>query len=190
MNSNPFGFTYELWTSRWWKWLISIPKPFNPALDITGDNSTRNQYEKDVWFIAGTVKPLTSVNRTFVIPFGRSILLPLVNNLVSFLEYPDAKNENDLLAIVGKDYLNGVEMQLVIDGSIINNTDVCRVRTNPFQIIYPPDNIFDTKPGNSIAVSDGFWVFLQPLSKGNHSIYLYSHEPNYEERVCLTIDVR
>jgi hypothetical protein len=190
LNSEPFGLSYDEWTIRWWRWLIAIPKSINPALDLNGDNCSQNQFDEEVWFVAGTAKPLTSVKRKCIIPSGRAILFPIVNNLVSFLEYPETKNENDLLSIVGKDFANGTEMQLQVDETSFPLIDICRVTSHPFEITYPVDNIFQAKPGISIAVSDGFWVFLHPLPNGKHSIFFYGHEPNYETEVHYVIEVR
>ena len=190
LNSQPFGLTYAEWTTRWWRWLIGIPTSFNPALDINGENCSQNQLDEHVWFIAGTINPLVSAKRKCIIPIGRAILFPIVNNLVSFTEYPEAKNENDLLSMVGKDFVKGMELQLLLDDNLVTNTDIYRVTSHPFEIAYPVDNVFHAKPGISIAVSDGFWVFLRPLSKGSHWMYIYGREPNYETEVRYTIEVQ
>ena len=36
-NEKPFGDSWEQWTTKWWQWLLSIPKDVNPALDNTGE---------------------------------------------------------------------------------------------------------------------------------------------------------
>ncbi len=50
----PYGFSYGEWTTKWWEWALSIPIPFNPVLDDTGQHADRNQHDP-VWFLAGTI---------------------------------------------------------------------------------------------------------------------------------------
>ena len=51
---NPYGMTFVEWTIRWWEWALSVPIAFNPVLDQTGQNATRNQVGP-VWFLTGTI---------------------------------------------------------------------------------------------------------------------------------------
>jgi hypothetical protein len=35
----------------------------------------------------------------------------------------------------------------------------------------PDNNVVEATPGHTRAVSDGYWVFLQPLAPGKHKIF-------------------
>lgn len=52
-DSNPYGVNYAEWTTKWWQWVPSIPKEFNPVLDENGKNCAQGQ-SGPVWFLAGT----------------------------------------------------------------------------------------------------------------------------------------
>ena len=45
-----------------------------------------------------------------------------------------------------------------------------RVESRLFDLTFPENNVFSVAPGNTSAVSDGFWTFLEPLPVGNHDI--------------------
>jgi hypothetical protein len=59
-------------------------------------------------------------------------------------------------------------VQASIDGIQLQN--ISRIQSSPFDITFPEENIFGVQAGPTRAVSDGFWIFLQPLSAGNHQI--------------------
>jgi hypothetical protein len=41
-----------------------------------------------------------------------------------------------------------------------------------FTLTYPVDNVFEAPPGtNTPNVSDGYWVMLEPLRPGAHTLY-------------------
>ncbi|HXV88476.1 MAG TPA: hypothetical protein VD710_05205, partial [Nitrososphaeraceae archaeon] len=42
-NERPFGHTWQYWTTRWWRWFLSIPKMDSPAMDRTGKKSSIEQ---------------------------------------------------------------------------------------------------------------------------------------------------
>jgi hypothetical protein len=187
-DSKPFGMSFSEWTIRWWKWLIAIPKSRNPALDEDGTNCGQNQFDKNAWFLAGTAVPLLSGKRACVIPLGRAILFPIINNLVSYSEYPGIKNDDELKEMVGRDLRNDVAMELRVNDKFATN-EACRIGSDPFEIVYPYDNLFNSISGPSAAVSDGFWTFLKPLPKGIHSIYFRASEPNHRTEVHYTLKI-
>lgn len=186
--SNPYDVTYPEWTIMWWRWIMAFPRSCNPAFDLSGSECAKDQNNMNVWFLAGTVMPLSSANRECVIPQGKAILLPIINNLVSYIEYPDLKSDNQLRAVAGRDYRLGVEFHLAIDGLVLSH-EICRIATSPFEIEYPDGNLFGAKPGFTRAVSDGFWIFLTPLSQGMHSLYFSARDIKYLTEVNYTIHI-
>ena len=51
------------------------------------------------------------------------------------------------------------------------NPSVFSPDTKPFGITFPQNNLLGAPPGNTQVISDGFWVFLQPLTIGKHEIH-------------------
>src|SRR5262249_5180929 len=76
--SNAHGMSYAQWGDRWWLWNYSIPLPFNPVQDTTGAYAGVGQ-SGPVWFLAGTSGG--NVVRTIVVPPGKSLFFPIVNNI-------------------------------------------------------------------------------------------------------------
>jgi hypothetical protein len=139
--------------------------------DDTGKNAAVNQPEKDVWFLAGTWATeamLTTPTRKVTIPFDRSILFPIINCEANPIEYPELKNDQDIINHVVNDENTIVLKEVYINKMAI---PIQRVRSDP--ILFPlriphknnKENYVDTK-----ASADGYWLFLKPLSTGNFNI--------------------
>jgi hypothetical protein len=166
-NSTPFGTSHNDWTSRWWMWLISIPLDESPAADSTGQYCAKNQ-TGPVWFLAGTFQGLAE--RTCEIPAGKAILVPVFNVECSFAEFPNLKTDSELSQCAKESIEKVTFVQASVDGVEIQNIKNNRTQSPAFNVTFPEQNIFGVQAGPTRAVSDGFWVFLQPLSPGNHEI--------------------
>jgi hypothetical protein len=166
-DSTPFGIPYNEWTAKWWTWLMSIPLSENPAADSTGEFCAKNQNQTGpVWFLAGTFQSLAE--RSCEIPTGKGILLPVLNVECSFAESPNLKTDSEL-SQCAKELVDKVTfVQASVDGVEVQN--IIRTQSPPFTVTFPEQNIFGVQAGPTRAVSDGFWVFLQPLSPGSHTI--------------------
>jgi hypothetical protein len=55
------GRTYGQWSARWWQYVLSIPAPENPLLDLTGARCARGQ-SGPVFFRVGTFTTTTATN--------------------------------------------------------------------------------------------------------------------------------
>jgi hypothetical protein len=169
IDSKPYGLTYKEWTAKWWQWVLSIPTENNPLPDDTGKNCGQNQNNPNVWFLAGTAGG--SAERTCTIPSGKAILLPVLNAECSYAEYPEYKSESELRFCSGTFFLTQPSnMQVTVDGVKLEDLDKYRVQSALFNLDLPKNNIYGVKAGPTQAVSDGYWILLQPLSEGKHEI--------------------
>ena len=170
-NETPCGRSWEEWTIDWWRWLLSIPRRASPALDSTGELFNLETQDKDckVIFLPGNLGGSTV--RTYVLPSGKAILLPIINFTTSYKEEPYLKSEHELIDRAKKDIDDIVERFAEVDGEPIYSLEEYRVRTPPFWTIVIPNNIFNISSGETTAVSDGYWIFLRPLTAGNHKIH-------------------
>jgi hypothetical protein len=167
-----YELTYGQWTVMWWQWFLSTPKAVNPVLDESGKFGSVNQPRKDVWFLAGKVanEEKNIPNRFCSIPSGRSILFPVINCEANPLEFPELSTEQDLIDHVKRDENTIVTKECSVNGRRI---DVQRVKSDPalFEVRINEDNVYDVKGGGiTLASGDGYWVFLKPLSPGDHFI--------------------
>ena len=165
-----YDISYTEWTARWWQWLLSIPIDRNPAADETGENCDEGQIGP-VWFLAGTFGGLNE--RVCAIPAGKSILFPVINAECSYAEYPDLRSEAELRQCAVSSNEGITELMVTIDGRAISQSELLRYRVQSplFDVNFPRGNIFSVQEGPSQAVSDGIWVFLPPLTPGQHEIH-------------------
>ena len=167
-NSLIYGKQYSDWTAEWWKWAYSIPKNVHPAYDDYGYNCHVNQ-SSPVWFFPGSFNHSTT--RYCIVPSDVSILIPILNTECSYIEYPFLKSDDELrkCAKLIQDHVNVVNSTL--DGKIIPYDYIIRTQSQLFNFTLPNHNILDIN-GNIVsqAISDGTWIFLQPLSVGTHTI--------------------
>jgi hypothetical protein len=169
IDSTPFDKTYEEWTTKWFQWLLSIPKDVNPATDQTGGNHAQNQ-AGEVWFLAGTTGGFA--RRACTIPSGRAIIFPVIAKECSFAEDSDLKTEEELIGRAREvmDHLNLI--QVTIDTIHLDGIKNFRVSSKScFDILYPENNIYGLKPGHTRSAYDGYWVFIRFLSVGYHQIH-------------------
>jgi hypothetical protein len=167
VDSNPYGISYSDWTTRWWQWLLPIPVPENPAVDTTGEHCGVRQ-NGSVWFLAGTSGGKNV--RTCTIPSGVSILIPPLNSACSTAEFPSLKTEQELSECASNFQDQMKQIEFILDGNQFKGDDIPRIKSPLFNVTYPEDNIFGAPPGPTQAMSDGNWVFLKPLPRGEHVI--------------------
>jgi hypothetical protein len=170
IDSSPYGLSYGQWTVKWWIWFLSTPKSINPVLDMSGRYASVNQPPSNVWFLSGKLadEDKNIPSRVCNIPVDRSILFPVINCEANPLEYPQLKTKQQLMDHVTADENTILEKVCVLDGKPV---PVKRVNSDPpiFEVPMNEDNVCGVKGrGRTIAYGDGYWVFLKPLSPGDH----------------------
>ncbi len=171
-DSFPYGLTYGQWTVKWWNWFLSTAKSINPVLDQTGEHASVNQPLHDVWFLSGKMADENGnlPSRLCGMPTGRSVLFPVINCEVNPLEYPELKTEQELIDHVTADENTIVQKVCLLDGTPI---PVQRVKSDPtiFEVTINDNNVYNIRSGRTVAYGEGYWVFLKPLSLGDHMLY-------------------
>jgi hypothetical protein len=167
VDSFPHRLSYAEWTARWWQWLLSIPVENNPANDNSGEDCCTHQHGP-VWFLAGTVGGVAG--RRCTLPEGKAILFPILNYGATFADEPTIKSEQELISLVEKEMDVISNLEVVIDGEKLDGLEKYRVRSPIFEVVLPENNLFVGRPGPTRGVADGFWLFLEPLQKGRHTV--------------------
>ena len=167
-DSMPYGETYGSWTVKWWQWFLLTPKSINPG---TGEYTYVNQQSNDILFLAGKLadEDRNFPNRFCTVSTKTSILFPVINCAATQSEYPELKIQ-DLPERVKRDEDTIIKKECSVNGKRI---PAQRVKSDPliFKLRINEDNAFNVKGGGSTyASSDGYWVFLKPLSSGIHTI--------------------
>ena len=166
-DAEPSGKTYGQWSAAWWQWALSIATSQNPMLDETGANAGVGQ-SGPVYFLAGTMG--ASVERTCTVPAGKAILFPIITSF-GCVTAPGETVES--LTATNKDWIDHVtELEVNVDGVALTNLGSFRFVAPVFMISFDAvDPLYDIAPGPYTTVSDGYWIMLEPLSAGQHTIY-------------------
>jgi hypothetical protein len=169
IKSKPYGISYGDWSIRWWQWLLSIPKPDNPALDNTGNKATLNQYEHNVFFLCQTIDTAKSASRMIperkvTVRAGTSILMPIINWISVWHE--DGETDENLSSVAAARMDVVSKLEVTINGVRLNRElDRYRVRSPFFNMMLPKDNVLNLPSGSRRFVSDGYWLFLTSLEE-------------------------
>lgn len=174
----PFGRSWEEWVELWWKWCYSEPYDTNPVSDTTGKSCCKNQAFKDTWFLAGTFGG--KAERECKIPFGRSIFFPVVNDLISFAEYPELETEDNLHGYAKMDLDTATYLSLKVDGTSVQRLWDYRVHSNLFEIKIPLSNNIESRIKTS-AVSEGYWAFIRSLPRGAHVLSFVGEKEAFDQ---------
>jgi hypothetical protein len=166
-NSSPYGISFSMWIRRWWKWLISIPSDRNPAIDATGQFCSVSQPCTNVWFLAGTFGD--TVSRDCTIPYGKSLLFPVINYETSFAAEPSIKTEKQLEEICLSEIDDIRNIHASIDGETVEVRRY-RAQSGCFEVDIPPNNCLGTAQGVTKIASDGYWLFVDSLNVGTHKL--------------------
>jgi hypothetical protein len=174
-------------SAEWWQWALSIPPSENPQLDTTGENCMVGQ-RGSVWFLAGTFGG-GSATRTCAVPEDKLLFFPVINfvnidtpNVCG--QGPASFSVKELRAFSAAFIDGATNLSVEVDGKPIRNLH--RVQSKVFEVALPEDNVFDapcTGLGNvpvgiySPAVDDGFYVQLNPLKVGDHTLHFHAENP-------------
>ena len=191
-NSNALGKKYKEWTAEWWQFVLSFPPSENPVLDATGEKCVVGQHGP-VWFLVGTFGPGTA-KRDCSIPKGTALFFPVINSVNINTPNVCGQDSNDIpvddLRALSASLIDSVtNLSVEVDGKPVQHLQkkFC-IKSIVFDVTLPEDNVFDSPCmgaglGNvpagtySPAVDDGFYVMLQPLSVGNHTLHIHAESP-------------
>jgi hypothetical protein len=167
VNSRPYGFDYGEWSAKWWQWSLQIPSSTNPITDKTGAHCAQSQIGP-VWYLAGSLG--SPAFRGCIIPAGKAIFFPVLAVECSTAEDSTLRTESQLRSCA----VSGVEGGITaasVDGVNLQALQMYRIQSPLFYFTFPSPNIFGAASGLTPSVSDGYFVMLQPLSIGNHTLH-------------------
>lgn len=166
----PYGLSYEQWSMKWWRWILQIPEKNNPAFDITGRNAYFKQDNPHVFFLCQTFdNKSSSPCRAVTIQKGTSLFFPVINWISIYPE--DGKSDVDLV-LKAEAKMNTIgDLELQINGRpMCTNLEKYRVKSRPFHVNLPRNNILKLKPGIKKVASDGYWVLTGAITEPIHLV--------------------
>jgi hypothetical protein len=155
----------EDYANMWWQWTYTMPKEVSPVRDNTGENCHVGQ-RGDVWFLAGGYGT-SKISRKCVIPEGKHIFFPVIN----MVYYPGRKGSLSCEDAKSAAALNNDELlsiEITLDSLISSNPTHARISSAEcFDLLGLVPEEYKA-PRVYPAATDGFWIMLKPLSKGEH----------------------
>jgi hypothetical protein len=190
--------SYKQLSAQWWQWALSIPADANPLTDTTGEDCMVGQRGSD-WFLAGMFVG-GSATRECSIPQGVSLFFP-VANFIGF-DNPGQCGQDEPFGSafwrgLAADFVNGVSaVSVTLDGQPVKG--VQRVQSQVFEIALPVDSLFAPFCDPALqagiyspAVDEGFYVRLNPLAVGQHTLHFHAENASqfFEQDVTYVLTV-
>jgi hypothetical protein len=187
----PYETPYSQWAGDWWNYWMGIPNKQHPTLSYDPATCGVNQ-KGPVWFLPDVVlDPAANEASKQIscdVPQGKSILLPISTTACWYGDpehnFPDKLNPTPKHDASLSQCVTNVDntdvLSVSIDGKNVPTPD--RMKTDFFNITVGED--FTTGPlggikgGKSRALADGYFLFLSPLTPGQHNLVF-----NVQDRV-------
>jgi len=169
----------RLLAARWWQWALEVPASQSPLTDQTGQFATANQPHGAVWFLAGNEGGATV--RSITVPAGKALFFPIVN-IVDVedgvavggggMVFSAKKPLQTAQAFVSTVIATATAMFCSVDGNAVPITSNNLEQSTPFALNLDSGNLFGVPAGVYFpAVDSGYYVLVQPLSPGQHTIH-------------------
>lgn len=184
-----YGMTYGDWSAAWWQWLLNLTQANNPYNDATGENCGFDQAYGPVFFLVGGGDAQHEVVRTkCTVPAGKALVVPILNLECSSAEKDTifyGATERALRDCASKlgDGIVIKSLLVTVDGIKLKGSELKAYRAQSPVYSFsctPGDNFLTPPPGQTTppdassgtSVSDGYWVIVEGLSPGKHTIHV------------------
>jgi hypothetical protein len=169
-------------TAQFWRWVYSIPVGVDPGSDTTGVNCGINQ-EGDVWFLAGPASGNSSV--TCTVPADKTIVSAVYAVIDDYpcppefnFQPPPEQSLEEFLLQDDAQFVDGATAMAQLDGRPLR---VKRIKSRLFSFTAAASHLVSdpcVTGSPQLGVSDGFFVFIEPLPHGDHILQLSWNGPN------------
>lgn len=190
VSSKPYyGQTYGEWVVGYWQWAMSFPVTASPWFSDEDGSLAGLGQSGPVWFLGGT--PGNSVTRTFSMPAGKAIFLPVhqwIFGATVFDCEPSVSGVPCDVPTLKKSAADAAKavtlMEVSVDGQAVPDVKDYRVKSpSSFSVTVPEKNVawfygVPVPAGTySPHVADGYYMLLAPLSVGLHTISVHVVSP-------------
>lgn len=165
-----YQHSYQDWVAQFSLWAFTLPPENHPFFDETGISIAVGQ-SGPVWFLVGAFNESGLVVRNCEIPHGTALFIPVIDTQCFNFDVFGEPLSESALADCAKDIIDLVtNVSLTIDGRPISVSQF-RVSSGLVDLSLSDNNIFGLPAGHGSLVSDGYYVILEPLNVGKHTIH-------------------
>jgi hypothetical protein len=163
------GKTYAQWAGGFWKWALELPLEGHPFTTCVRDFSIRQSGPVWYWSAPDTCPAPIAAS----IPEGKALLLTIRDVETSSLEPPPFHGDTEAQQRANSKYWADhiVNVFATIDGKPVSNLKAHRFSTPQIRFTAPTPWIFGSTGGAGTSVGDGYYLLLDRLSKGKHTIH-------------------
>ena len=162
------GQSYAEWSAEWWQWALELPVDGHPFTDSPDFNVRAGQHG-NVWFLAA---PFGTVERTCTLPKNKALFIGLLNAEASDLEGLGATEvQQTETAKFFADHIVTSTLFCTLDGVSVKHLERYSALSPQFEFTAPTPWIFGATGGAGTAVGDGYYVMIEPLAKGQHTLH-------------------
>lgn len=185
-----YGQTIGNWGHAWWQWVSNFSTDDNPILQ-NGDVDCSAGQSGKVWYLAGTFGG--SAERTCSIKKNRAIFFPLFNAI--FWTPEDCDDEPSCRADASAAIDPLTSWTCTVDGTpCVWSAQIVRAQSDARPLNLPEGSFAVTDLGyppgvREISIADGYWVILDPLPTGLHTIHFTSTAPGFTLDVTYHLTV-
>lgn len=174
------------WGARWWQWAFEHPEVLG---DTTGEFGPLGDVGGPVFFALGSGGD--PVRASYKVPGDQYILLPVATYIWTFFD-PCAEI-NCARSIVDHNFIGGItHVDVRIDGKRVSHMRAHLVKVGEHPLVFKVDAgpiQPDTGYGGILdAVQGGYWLMLEPLSRGTHEISMFTTVPNLDPNTGEILD--
>jgi hypothetical protein len=164
--NEPLGLYYSDLCNKWCQWIVSVPIPTNPTLEL---HSVMGQQSHNIPHMVFLCQSFdfqyvpSPPKRSMVVPADSIFFMPIINWLFG-LE-AERKDELAELKSQAKEKMDeAANLRLSVNEKPVE-IELTNFRFQTFlsDIILPNDNVLGIEPGGTFVVADGFWVLFRPL---------------------------
>lgn len=169
------GGRYRTLAAKWWAW--AIDEELAPIIETGSVDCAAGQQGK-TWFLAGSFFDIGPVVRECSIPAGTKLFFPVVNAFAAAppgqtactpVPEPTPRQKQEHLECAASliDPFDPADLTATVDGEAV---PLVRAASALFPFHLDDPNIFGVPAGTYLETADGYWVLLDPLPPGEHTI--------------------
>ena len=158
-----FDHSQVEWSETYLQWIASFARDNSPVADTTGAQCGAKQ-GGDVWFLAAS-DGTAPVVRDCAIPAGKTLFVPIVSTMErSGNREPKCES---MAHIAAGTLARASGLSLTVDGQAITDLESHRLATGDCFALGARQT---PRVMLKAAVADGYYVMLQPLAPGAHTL--------------------